>query len=105
MGFRLTAFPGMGAKVSVDDWFEKLTGQAPEQITRQRSGEVTAVGIIEGARLVLNIDLVRIEWRLIPPEDVSILTSDFPHIGNFVEIGNRFSDLMSEWLRIARLQD
>jgi hypothetical protein len=95
---RLTAFPGMGAKVPIDTWFEKLTGQAPDQITRQRSGEMDAIGTIDATRLALNIAPVRIEWRLIPAEEDAILTNNFPNIGNFSQSADIFLQLMSGWL-------
>ena len=101
---RLTAFPGISGNVPAETWFEEIIGHPPDQITRQRSGHVEVVGMVNSLNLTLSIDAVKIEWRMAPAGDASALTDDIPNLGAFFQVVDSFLHLMSSWLDRTRLE-
>ena len=97
-GLRLTAFPGVPSGISGEAWWEEVVGQPPEQTTRQRSGEVQVVGLLGSGKLVLSIDLVRIDWRLLSVEEGLTLSDSVASLGTFSQTIEEFLSLMSKWL-------
>jgi hypothetical protein len=95
---RLTAFPGMVDNVPAEAWWEETVGQPADKVTRQRLGSIDVVGSASSGQLVLNVDPVRSEWRLLPAEEGLSITGEIVTLGSFSQIGESFFSLMSRWL-------
>jgi len=103
---RITAFPSEQVDLRTVDWWEKVTGTASEMRTVQPSvGQLTEQGTVEDYLLRLQIQFGRVDWVLLPKDDVQ--NEAFPLLGKFEQVSRRFRELVSPWLtgapRVNRL--
>ena len=99
---RLIAFPTQPQYGVAQNWWHDLTGANPENILdRPQKHEREESGTFDGHILALGIDLLRIQWAVIPRVDTDkIEIADQPTIlGPFVDRQAWFRDLMDQWLQ------
>jgi hypothetical protein len=95
---RLTTFPSPSAEISPPvDWWTRLMGDKPDSSTL-RPKELAQIDMgtfIEG-EFSLHVQPTRIDWRLSIKNDSEEL-KEFPHLGEFDIVLNRFSQRMLTW--------
>lgn len=97
---RITAFPSARADLQDQNWWERVVGQAPESQTVQpRQAGRRDEGGYEGRKLVLETQLARVDWHLVPPEEVAEL-GDFPNVGTYPEAVPLLIDAMHRWIAL-----
>lgn len=97
---RLTAFPVRGTPLTDISWWTELVGEPAETKTIQpRVGGQTEQGEFLGAKLVNQIQPHRVDWQLQLP-DQETQADTFPTVGPFLEIVERFVELMLKWLSL-----
>ena len=98
--FRLSVFPSPVAQIGEPTWWSDLVGEQPEKRTSQpRTGGFRDEGEYEGNKLVLSVQPLRIDWMLVPQEDVPP-TANFLTLGTFSECLPKFSRLMNRWFQM-----
>ena len=103
---RCTAFTLMGASLSAAQWWTKLAGADPEQITSNpRLGSSQAVGPFGPGTLVVSTQADRVDWFLGPAaieaariQGQPAAEPQGPSIGGAVEAFDVFSELSKRWL-------
>lgn len=94
---RLTCFPSSAKEFKVEDLWQKIIGEPPENtIVRAREGFRQDDGHFNGRKVVLGTQPIRIDWLLGPSEQDGETT-----IGTFQENLDLFLELMSRWLKIS----
>ncbi len=102
---RLTAFPATGTfdAASSQTWFERVTGDVPEQsITQQRGALAVVSGPLakhQGVQMQLQVDPVAVHWRLLAAGLGS--GSELNSIGVLANFEAPFKELAAAWLRVA----
>lgn len=92
---RTTCFPNATAQFGVTDWWQEVVNEQPEnRVLRLKEGFQQDEGHINGIKLVLGIQPVRIDWVAVPGE-----TQHKFWMGPFQETLDWFIGLMSRWLR------
>ena len=97
---RLTAFTAAPTFDASSNWWETVTGFAPESAAVRRNRlEREDVGTFEGARLSLTVDPIRVQWIASaimpePPDAPDCLLN----IGTFVDKRVQFQNLMKQWI-------
>ena len=99
---RATPFPRADAEVTPDGWWQHVLGEAPEsQTIRPREGERREEGTFLGARLTLNVQPDRIDWKLSPTISGVEDLEGFPAVGSFQNICPEFRNLMHRWFTVS----
>jgi len=64
---RLTAFQAGSLEIDKLDWWERVTGETPEeQVHRPRTPEIKESGEFAGGKLTLHAQPSRLDWLLVP---------------------------------------
>jgi hypothetical protein len=96
---RLIAFPTAPAFGTQQNWWEELTGGAPEESSEKRQRqEKQASGPFDGIELTLDIDVLRVQWTAQPRLALEDVPDGLPTIGQFLVRRDRFVRLMQQWL-------
>ncbi len=110
---RCTAFTLRGTSLPAADWWTRLGGADPEQITSNpRLGSSQAVGRFGPRTLVVSTQPDRVDWFLGPiPIEASSIQGPAatepkpPSIGSAVEAFDVFSELSKQWLGFEDIPD
>lgn len=98
--FRLSVFPSPSAQIEKPTWWSDLVGEPPEKTTSQpRTGGFQDEGEYEDNKLMLSVQPLRIDWMLVPQEDV-LPAANFLALGTFPEFLTRFRQLMERWFQL-----
>jgi hypothetical protein len=110
---RCTAFTLAGASQSAANWWTRLTGSEPEQITSNpRLGATQAVGQFGPGNLVVSTQADRVDWFLtpVPPEVAPPIMGQAPaeffkpaSIGSADEAFTNFLELSQRWLAFEEI--
>jgi hypothetical protein len=96
---RLAAFPEQPVYGIAQNWWQELTGsEASECNEKRQTREKTESGDFAGANLLLEIDLVRVQWTAQVVYNPLEIDSAVPTLGPFVDRSNWFRELMKVWL-------
>jgi hypothetical protein len=99
---RLTVFPLAGAaNPNPEPWWEVIVGAPPDESTANpKMGLRTLVGTFHAGKLVLKLELNRIDWLFVPQDrDPAVVVSgEFPSIGPATENLALFSGIAERWL-------
>lgn len=96
---RLAAFPEQPAYGTTQNWWQELTGsEASECNEKRQTREKTESGDFAGANLLLEIDLVRVQWTAQLVYNPLEIEAEFPTLGPFVDRRDWFRELMGAWL-------
>jgi hypothetical protein len=97
---RLTVFVTK-ATIETQQWWENIFGTPAEKITTQPKQFLhQEEGPLENARMSLNINPGRIDWRLTATENLPELIKHIPTISSFSDALTIFIPAMSTWLRL-----
>ncbi len=97
---RLTAYPVDPEAVDADRWWEELTGNEPESVTKKKL-ERQYEGLYENAGLQLTINPVVVQWNRFPALDPMDLSDEFPNVGTFPVASTSFASMMEKWLKVS----
>lgn len=97
---RVTAFPISATPMDDINWWTELIGEPAETRTVQpRVDRQTEQGLFLGAKLVNQVQPLRVDWLLqLTGEESEAVT--FPTIGTFLEIIDPFVELMLRWFKL-----
>lgn len=96
---RMTAILSPAAQLPNESLWEGLLGQPPENIISQpRTGIQQEEGPFEGGKLIVTVQPVRVDWILTVDNNRPTTISEFPSLGQFIDLLNPFVDLMTRWL-------
>lgn len=99
---RVTAFLSPSAKIVDPKWWSELLGtEAETRSLRPLRGEFNEQGQFDKGVLALQVSPLRVDWNLTPNVGASSEDSPLLALGAFLEIGDKFLKLMTEWLGLA----
>ncbi len=94
---RSTSFPSAAPQPSTATWWYDLVGKQPEtRVERLKELLHQEEGQVDGTKLVLGIQPVRIDWLTVPNDP-----GDKFWIGSFQDSLDVFLELMRRWFKIA----
>jgi hypothetical protein len=93
---RLTAFSAEPVDIPRSGWWRDLIGEEPDIQTFKKTLHLEEIGPLDDARLLLNANPLRIDWRLVPLE-VEVM-EEIPYISSFSQSLLVFLPLMTRWL-------
>jgi hypothetical protein len=92
---RFTGFVTPTVKVEASEWWEKLTGDTPENaISSPKAATREVRGMFQGGSLTLRVSPLRFDW-LFSPEDLINPTAT---IGLWPAASGLFVELMAKWI-------
>lgn len=95
--FRVTCFPSPATELNVANWWQDIIGEQPENtIVRAREGLQQDEGHVNGKKVVLSVQPIRIDWLMGPNEEEGETT-----IGPFQDSLGSFLEMMSRWFKIS----
>ncbi len=107
---RLTVFTVEAEAPHSVEWWQSVVGEPPsERLTKNSPPIVRDVGLVlnGSANLVMEYQLGRVDWHLIPNFDPSDPPDGFPNIGDVINVISYLIELFKKWLphapRINRL--
>jgi hypothetical protein len=99
---RLTVFPLPGAaNPNPEHWWEAIVAAPPDESTANlKMGLRTLAGTFHAGKLILRLELNRIDWLLVPqdPDPAVGLSGELPSIGPVTENLELFSGIAERWL-------
>lgn len=96
---RVTVFPFAPIEAGRVAWWEEIIGQPPQDIsTRPREGKAHAEGVWRNAILSLEIEPLRVDWRIQISPASQEEHEGLPVIGRFEDLVQEFYKLTSDWL-------
>ncbi len=97
---RLTCFFREPLENQKNDWWEEVLGVPPdESVTKRTEGIHTDKGIVNGRRLLLNIQRNKVDWLVSPVEQLSDELFNF--IGTYDESTIQLRDMLQNWVSTA----
>jgi hypothetical protein len=97
--FRLTAFTNASAAADADRWWTEVAVAPAESKTQRMQGAVVSMeGHFGAGRLVLNIDLSRVDWINIVEVSLDHEFAEVPNMGFFADLNGQFKEVMHRWL-------
>lgn len=97
---RFTAFPTPVAVIDEPTWWKDLIGELPEKrVATPKRGVLQEEGNLDGGRLILNIQPMRIDWLLTIGGGQEDQLETFPSVGPFPEALKKFSALIDHWIQ------
>jgi hypothetical protein len=97
--FRLTAFTNASAAADADRWWTEVAGAPAESKTQRMQGAVVSMeGHLGAGRLVLNIDLSRVDWINVVEVSPDHEFAEVPNMGFFSDLNGQFKEVMHRWL-------
>lgn len=97
---RLTAFMPAINISETDKWWETVIGEPPDSKTSRLKGATqTMEGHLGVGKLVLNVDVNRVDWLTVPNISVDQEIKEPPNIGAYTEVVDLFSSKMVRWLQ------
>ena len=95
---RLSVFQSTGGAAIPSEWWEALAGSPPDESTSNpKRGSATVSGVLDSRKLVLGVELDRIDWLLLPEDQLA--PNQVPSIGKPQEALASFSTLIESWLQ------
>lgn len=103
---RVTAFPIPAAPARDYGWWRELVGEPPERsINRPRESSLREEGPFNGGILINEIQPLRIDWVLAPPQEEGVEAVGFRFIGPFPQAVDAFLQLVTRWLDLTTCPD
>jgi hypothetical protein len=97
---RFTGFPSPTAEYSEPTWWENLVGENPERrVSQPKTNTMLEQGNFGDNQLVLSLNPLRIDWRLVPREASGSEMQTIPTIGSFSDSLPRFLKLINRWIQ------
>lgn len=97
---RLTAFMPAINISETDKWWETVVGEPPDSKTSRLKGATqTLEGHLGVGKLLLNVDVNRVDWLTVPDVSVDQEIKEPPNIGVYTEVVDLFSSKMIRWLQ------
>ena len=94
--FRVTCFPSPNSEFETENWWQKVVGEQPENtVVRAREGFRQDEGYINGRKVVLGIQPIRIDWLMVPNEEKGETT-----IGTFQDSLDLYLEFMFRWFNL-----
>lgn len=94
---RITCFLGSATEFNSANWWQEVIGEQPENtVVRAREGFRQDEGYVNGRKVLLGVQPIRIDWLMGPNENEGELT-----IGSFQDGLDSFLELISRWFRIS----
>ena len=98
---RVTAFPSPSAQLSRPTWWTDLIGEPPEkQVLQPREQGQRDEGLVDGKRLILEVQPTRIDWLFTRAGDQEFESEGYATIGLLPEVLNAFLPLILRWFEL-----
>lgn len=96
---RLTGYLADTLDISQLQWWQMVTGDIAEESITKKGGVRIDEGRYEAGRLRLQIDPLRVDWRLTAAVDPGEMFAEgLPTLGSFPDVLAHFSKLMTKWI-------
>ena len=97
---RLTAFLSAVDVSDADKWWGTVIGEPPDSKTVKLKGATqTLEGHLGTGKVLLNVDVNRVDWLTAPDLSVEQEIKEIPNIGAYAEVASLFNSKMVQWLK------
>ena len=94
---RVTCFPSSATEFNATNWWQDVVGEQPENtVLRARDGIRQDEGNINGRKVLLGVQPIRIDWIMRSKIEEGEVT-----IGSFQDCLDSFLELMTRWFKIS----
>lgn len=100
---RLTAFTLTADQADPDMWWDSVVGSPPEsKLVKMKGASQMFEGIIDSRKLVLNVEVNRVDWVIAPNIGPDEDLKDVPNVGAFEDVSKSFEEMSLRWLAMER---